>query len=402
MITYTEALQKCNDLVREISLEAEVVDITESTGRILAQNIYTDIPSPSFRTSTMDGLAIRYEAGIISWNILGIAGAGKEYPMVIEGSSSAIEIMTGAKVPDFTDTVIPLEDYELEGSTCKLNPEVKIKRGVNIREVGCEKQLGELVVSLGKKITPKVISVLAACGKKKVSVQRKIKVGLLTTGDELVDIDAPLSEGKIRGTNSYFLNSALSQIGCEVVDYGAIIDDITLLHGSIKSILNTEIDILITSGAVSKGKYDYLPEVFSSCGVEEVFHGVRIKPGKPIFAGRYQSAKHNKIIFGLPGNPVSASVNFEIFIKPFVCGVYHLTNDEFFSAKMKIKFSKEDKKRHFVRAKVLVENGEIYVEPFLKQSSANLFDYADAECLIIVEEDITVLESGTTVKCIKI
>lgn len=312
MITFDEALQ--NVLEHSQNYGDESVELVDSHGRILAETIVADRDFPPFDRSTKDGIAIRFDA-INSQNqrfkISGIAQAGSPQLSLNDGSS-CIEVMTGAMVPKNADTVVMYEHTSKNEEAFIINEAVK--QGQNIHYQASDVKKGEVLLQPGIKITAAEIGVLATVGKAKVSVKKLPKVAVISTGNELVDVDKTPLPFQIRKSNSYSLVSLLENEKIKG-DIHHILDDPSAIKQTLKNLLK-DYDVLLLSGGVSKGKYDFLPEAFDSLGVEKVFHKVLQRPGKPFWFGKHES--YNTTVFSFPGNPVSTFVNYHLYFKPWL------------------------------------------------------------------------------------
>jgi molybdopterin molybdotransferase len=399
LLSYKESYDLIYREFNNLELQTETVLLEEALGRTLAEDIIADVNLPPFDNSAVDGLAIKYDSNIQEWQISGEVSAGNY--SVFEGSDSVL-IMTGAKLPPQFDTIIPLEDYSIFDNSAKLNDNVTLKKGMNIRPKASDVSESEIVVQKKVFLTPRNIAAIAACGKSELRVYKKIKIAILATGDELIPINEKPTDDKIRASNNYGLTFAVNDIHQEGINYGFINDDYEATKTKLMELLASDAEIILTTGGVSVGKFDYLKDIYSELGVKEIFWRAYIKPGKPIYFGKYYDGQRVKIIFGLPGNPVSCMVNFDVYIKPNIMMKYGLSEQIRIQAKLLNDIKKRDAKRHFVRASILQENSEYFVTSQLSQSSGNLAGFSKSNCLIELEEDIRNPAKGETVECILI
>lgn len=400
MKTYNEALELIKNEFGELFLHTEEIDLLDSVSRILAEDIIADVDLPPFDNSAMDGYAVRFSKEN-EWKIIGEISAGN-YSQFTIGKNDAVLITTGSKIPANTDTVIPIEDTVVVGNVIKLKADALYKRGMNIRTKGDDLRKGYVAVERFTKIDAKTTAVLASCGKAKVKVFSKLKAAILATGDELIPIhERPLSD-KLRVSNTYSIYAALTEMKHNPIMLGFIKDNKEIILNKIKAALELDIDILITTGGVSVGKYDFLKEIFEEAGVKEKFWKLNIKPGKPIYFGVYEKNEKRILVFGLPGNPVSSLVNFNIFIKPAIDHLFHQNYINQITAVLQVDLKKKDNKRHFSRGILYEENGEWKVISKFTQSSGNLVEMSRANCLIVMEEERENPLKGETVKCILI
>lgn len=400
MISYKEALALIYKEAEKINPGIEEVDLINSLNRIAAEDVYADVDIPPFDNSAMDGFAIKY-SGERQRKIIGEISAGNYKEFVIE-NNDAVGITTGSKIPEGADTVVPIEDVIIENEMLIIKEGVVFRKGSNVRPKGSDLLMNSITVSKYSNINPSVIATLASCGKEKIKVFKKLKAGILATGDELIPISEKPCGDKIRASNNYALESALYSIHQEPISCGFLNDDRKAISDKVRDILSTDIDIFITTGGVSVGKYDFLKEVFEESGVEKVFWKVNIKPGMPFYFGVYKAAKRTILVFGLPGNPVSTLVNFHIFIEPSIRKIFHQAEKEYYTAVLQNEIKKSDGKRHFSRGHFCNGTSGIEVKALGSQSSGNYFELAQANCLIITDEEKRNPQKGDTVKCILI
>lgn len=401
MIQYSEAVRIVKKEFSGIKLQTERVNILDSLNRVLAEDIYSDTPQPLFTNSAMDGYAVKYRTAVKKWKVIGEISAGK-FKNFKPGSNEAVMIMTGSRMPDFADTVIPVEHIILKGNEISLADGNEIKRNQNVRKSGEDISKGEKVLLKGQQIRPNHIQLAASCGKKQIKVYRKLKAGVLATGNELIDINNKPKGDKIRASNLYSLLGAVKQNEMEPVNLGIVKDEKSHIKSKIYNALNSDIDILLTSGGVSEGKYDFLPGIYNELGVKILFHKINIKPGKPMLFGIYKKMGKNVLIFGLPGNPVSCFVNYILFVRNIYYSVLQKENGFTLSAVMNESIKKKDSKRHFIRGILKEIGGVNYVTVSGNQSSANALGLSNANVLLEFPENLKEIKSGSVVECIKI
>jgi len=403
MISYSEANNIISEEFRNLSRNTKEVELLSSLNRILAEEVYSDINLPSFDNSAMDGYAIKFSEGKQKWKIIGEISAGN-YTSFSLTDETAIRIMTGGKLPENCTTVVPVEDVKVEDTFVELTNSIKFKEGLNIRRKGDDIKDGQLALEKNTIITSKHISAAAACGKKKLKVFDKLNIAVLATGDELIDIDEKPVGDKIRGSNLYSLLASINEMNMHPVNLGFVSDDKLELESKIKSALDNDIDILITTGGVSVGKYDYVPEIFEKLGVSIKFRKVNIKPGKPMIFGTFKKENHPVFIIGLPGNPVSSFVGFHLFVKNNIYKRFGVDSQNNFNANLLEDIRKNDDKRHFMRGlfRYNKELNKYFVEKLASQSSGNIVTTSKANCLIVLEEDKKIIEKDESVECIKI
>lgn len=310
MISVEDALAKVIGTANIIGVES--ISIHLAIGRTLAEDIYADRAMPPFDRVTMDGICIAYdsyESGQRIFPVESIAAAGSP-AVTLNDNNKCVEIMTGAPLAIGTDTVIRYEDLK------ELNGEFEIVesilRGKNVHAKGSDHSIGTVLLQKNNKIKAIDINVLASVGRSKVDVYRNPKVAVISSGDELVDIDQTPADYQIRKSNVYMLQSRLKELGVESKSYH-FKDDSDSIYRDMKSILDTY-DVLLMSGGVSKGKFDFIPEVLERLGFEKLFHKVAQRPGKPFWFGQ----KGEKKVFAFPGNPVSTLACFHKYFVPWL------------------------------------------------------------------------------------
>jgi molybdopterin molybdotransferase len=279
----------------------EVVPFESSLGRVLAENILADRDLPPFNRVTMDGIAIAYSAitkGITSFNIKATQAAGDE-PVNINEDTQCIEIMTGAALSAGVDTVIRYEDVDIKDSVAYLQVQ-EFSKEQNIHFKGKDKQQGDVVAPAGQVITPAIISLAASVGKHEILVKKLPKVMIISSGDELVDVTDTPSDYQIRRSNNYTIKAVLKQhsIDAEMLH---IPDDPAITKEQIAYCLQSY-DVILLSGGISMGKFDYIPKALEDLQVRKLFHKVQQRPGKPFWFGSHPDGA---LVFAFPGNPVA-------------------------------------------------------------------------------------------------
>lgn len=319
VVSIRDAGSKILDNFKDYNFEVEEVSILEATDRILAVDIVSDINVPEFNRSTVDGYAIQskdsHGASESVPSLLNIIGEVKigEVPHKAIRSGEAMYIPTGAMVPEGADGVVMIEHTEkLDDHSLMVYKPISFNE--NIIQKGDDIKKGEVALKKGRRINPEVVGVLAALGISKVKVYKKPRFYIISTGDEIIDIDEKLELGKIRDINSYALYSLITKLGGSVVGKSIVKDNYDLLKDEVEKAIALS-HIVLISGGSSVGTRDYTAKVINSLGGKGVFvHGISIKPGKPTIVGE----GGGKLIFGLPGHPVSSIIVFKAVVEPFV------------------------------------------------------------------------------------
>jgi molybdopterin molybdotransferase len=297
-------------------LGPESVPLTEATGRILRENVLTDRDAPPFHRVAMDGIAITHAAwlaGRRAFRVQGLQKAG-EPPMHLADPEACLEIMTGAVLPTASDAVIRYEDIRIADGMAILAEGLSIDAMHNVHLRGADQKEGEVILSAGLRLNATHIAALASVGKSTVTVTARPRIAILSTGDELVDVQEAVLPHQIRRSNSYAMRAALLERGFTDVSLLHVKDDRAALRSTIAEAL-AKSDVLLLSGGVSMGRFDLVPEILGELGVRNVFHKIMQKPGKPLWFGLTPDGRP---VFGLPGNPVSVLVCLVRYVLPFL------------------------------------------------------------------------------------
>ncbi|MFD2201400.1 molybdopterin molybdotransferase MoeA [Shivajiella indica] len=364
--------------------------LVESLGLFLAKDIQSPLDIPFFDNSAMDGYAI-------AWNdthpIRKLRRETKIRAGEMQGinleENEAIRIFTGAPVPKGADTIIPQEWVKLEGDHLSFDIE-KFVKGSNLRKQGAQNRAGDLIAKKGAAITPGMIGLLASVGIGNIPVFTPPSVGIILTGDELEDVGNPLEFGKVYDANGPVLQSYLYQFGIKHVELAKAVDDPIQLQKTIDAFINKH-DILIISGGISVGDFDYVKSGLEKAGVKELFYKVKQKPGKPLFVGQ----RSNQWIFALPGNPASTLTCFNQYVKPCLLNWIGKENpwEPLGYFPLDREFRKKQGLTFFLKAKI--KDGVLEILP--GQESFNLISFGSANCIAEVHEDVEHLSAGTKI-----
>lgn len=309
MITVKEARKILAE--KRISRRTKTLPIAKSVGMFCSKNIVSPISVPSFDNSAMDGYALAFDDLKSEMEISGEVKAGDSSINQLK-TGTAVRIFTGAPIPEGADTIVKQEIVTIQKGKFVVDPS-QVKQGEFVRKAGSQCQKGQEVLLSGTEISSGTVALLASLGIREVEVYDKPKVGVILTGDEVVDSDQELQLGQIYDANGPMLCTALLQLGIEVEFVEKVKDEAEALEDAIKSLLE-KVDILILSGGISVGDYDFVRPALQNLGVKELFYKVAQKPGKPLYAGTLGS----KTIFALPGNPSSSLSCFRIYVSPFI------------------------------------------------------------------------------------
>jgi molybdopterin molybdotransferase len=379
----------------------EYASISESLGRFIANDLLADIDQPSFDASAMDGIAVRYDPEIIKWKIISEAKAGISKIVQLNENDCAV-IMTGAEIPENADTVIPIELLDISNNIANLKPDAKIKKGDNIRFQGENLKSGQLSVSAFTCIKPANISSITASGFKNIPLIKKPKIGIFSTGEELIEPDCKPERGQVRATNLYAVEALCNDNGFVPNPYGLIPDEIEKIKSAMLQSIS-ENDIIITTGGASVGKFDFIKQVLNELNANIHFIHSNIKPGKPMIFATITIDKRKVPVFCLPGNPVSSFVNFTIYIKPILRKVFFQSNAvSFISAILDTDLKKKDNKTHFVLGKIIYDSAKVYFIPQGSNSSADMKSLSESDALGILPEETKFLNEGELISCMNL
>jgi len=312
MVTVAEAEQIILSEVKDYG--SEPVPFEQALGRILAEDIRADRDLPPCNRVTMDGIAISYaafETDVRSFSIIATIAAGSK-PTDIQEPNECVEIMTGAALPGTTDTVIRYEDVEINDGIAKLLTE-NIKKGQNIHTKGRDRKQSDVVAAANQLVTPALISMAASVGKSVLQVKKLPRVVIISTGDELVDVPETPTPYQVRRSNSYAMKSVLQLCSLQP-DLLHIPDEPTATKTELEKCLE-KYDVIIMSGGISMGKFDYVPQVLEELKVKRLFHKVKQRPGKPFWFGAHENGV---LVFAFPGNPVSAFMCLHRYFLPWL------------------------------------------------------------------------------------
>ncbi len=372
------SVKEAKDLIsKHITLLNPIsIDLAKASGHVLAKDVYAKYDIPAFSQSSMDGYALKFEDHEQELTLIGEMAAGTAIRITIqEGQTS--RIFTGAPLPEGADTVVMQEKITRKDGKITLQ-DPNLKPGLNVRDKGSEIKAGALAMEKGNLLSPAAIGFLAGIGINEVSVYPMPKISIIVTGKELQQPGKTLEFGQVYESNSYSLSAALKQEGIEQITIYEADDDLEIL----KKVLQTATansDVVLLTGGVSVGDYDFVIEAASHCGIKQIFHKVKQKPGKPLYFG----TKDHKLIFGLPGNPSSVLSCYYNYVLPSIKSLSHKSNSVMeVQAGLTQPYAKPAGLTHFLKGKY--ENG--LVTPLSAQESYRLSSFAQANCLICLNE----------------
>lgn len=378
------------------------VPLRDALGRVLAADVISPVSVPPHDNSAMDGYAVRHADlsadGDTRLTIVGQAFAGHGWAGEV-AAGQAVRIMTGAVMPAGADTIVIQETARLDGDTVIVPPGQKA--GQHRRRAGEDLHAGEPALRTGRLLRPADIGLAASLGIPELTVRRRVRVGVLSTGDEVMSIgDAP-REGGIYDSNRYTLTGMLTRLGCEVVDLGVARDTREGLSAALESAVG-EVDALITSGGVSVGEADFVREILASLG-EVTFWKIAMKPGRPMAFGTLGRGARSTLLFGLPGNPVATMVTFHFFARDALLtlmSVSPVTAPVHFAALSDTAMKKQPGRTEYQRGILELRDGQWHVAVTGAQGSGILRSMCDANCIIVLGDDCGNVAVGDAVHVI--
>lgn len=402
MISYTQAVELLEQ--NAVTVGSETINTIDSLERINCSDIYSPLDLPGFNNSAMDGFALRYTETL---------NASPDNPLVLMvsdtiaaevmaqksagGSMQCSEIMTGAAIPLGFDAVIPLEQVEeiINNDTRYIRLTAPVAEFDNVRFSGEDVKLATRILRAGQQIRACEIMLLLALGISQVTVYKPLTLAIASSGNEISDNYATeLRYGEIYNSNSPLLCN-LAAAKCYSARYAGILNDES--KSLIDFISNSSEQILITTGAVSKGKWDFIPQTLRELGAEIIFHSVAIRPGKPILFARL---KDGRFFFGLPGNPVSSIVGWRFFALPLFYLMWRKEREVPIKLKLQGNFNKSHKLRQFLKAEMLIKNGEAFACISKEQESFKIKALTDSNIWAIAEESQHKIAEGEMINAV--
>jgi molybdopterin molybdotransferase len=403
LLSVDEARERILSQVQPVT--AATLPLIECANRVLAQDIAATTDLPPFDNSSMDGFAIRVadvaEAEVASPRSLRVVAdipAGVS-PTISLTNGEAARIMTGAQLPHGADAVVPVEDTNFSnreaGSVAPENVLIRssVSKGANVRPRGMDIHQGEIVLQKGRILKPQDLGLLAMLGYATVAVHQKPRVALFSSGSELLEVSAPLEPGKIRDSNSYTIAALIEDAGAAVMRLGVAKDDRESVKALLEKAVDLRADLIVSSAGVSVGAFDFVKAVIEANGTMD-FWRVNMRPGKPLAFGEYKNIR----FIGLPGNPVSAFVGFEVFVR---ATIQRLSGSETRGRQtVSVRSAGQidsDGRESYLRATVDEEEGELVAHLTGHQGSGNLHSLVQANALLIIPAGVKCVPAGQQV-----
>ena len=389
MINYQKAIKIINKVY--LNLPHEKISISDSLNRVCAKNILSPSANPLANNTAFDGFAVLAKETkglskkkVKKFKILKTIGAGDNPKINNYLKNSSVEIMTGGIVPKPFDSIIPVEKikyYPSERKPTHIVVDHEVKKFSFIRFAGEDYNLKDVVIKRGELIQPKHIMALTTLGIRNLYVKKKPKIIFFGTGDEIVDYKKKnISNWQVRNSNNHYFTSFGKSLHYQIIDGGVIKDsEQRKLKEKLKKSLKSDIDIFVTSGAISAGKFDFIPKLINELSFKTYFKGVSIKPGRPIMLAKFN--RKEKLFFGLPGNPISCAAGFRFFVYPLLRNSLGMLKEKKFKAKLINKYSKRKNFTHFARCLININAkglGELKV--LQGQQSHRIESFVKANC----------------------
>ena len=406
MISYKEAKKIL--LKSNIKIKKETIDSINSLNRVCAKDIYSPVNYPAGNNTAFDGYAINSKDTIYlnkkkskKFKILKTIAAGDNPKIKNVKKFQTVEVMTGAIINKPFDTVIPIEQIQFYPNFKNkkyILVNKRIKKNEYIRYLGSDYKKKELVVKKGTLIQSSHILVFKSLGIKKIDVKAKPNILFFSTGNEISD-KQKIDNWQVRNSNSYYIKSLSNNFLFNFIDGGILRDnDEKIFKKLINKNIESKIDIIITSGAVSAGRFDFVPRVIKKFKLSNFFKDVAIRPGKPVLFAKFKSKE--KVFFGLPGNPISSAACFRFFVYPFLSNILNINEENPFKARLKNKFVKKKNFTRFIKGKLTsTNNGNLQIEILQGQESFRLKPFVKSNVWGVFKAGQSVFKKEQLIEC---
>jgi len=403
MINYSQAKKIL--IKSKIKIKNELINPSNSVNRINVLDIYCTVNYPAGTNAAFDGFAINSkDTNKLNKNnpqkfkILKTISAGDNPKLNTIKKYETVEVMTGALIPKGFDTIIPIEKIIFHSNNKYININNKIKKNQHIRYTGSDYKKKDLIIKKGTIIQPPHILAFKTLGIGKIKVKKKPNILFFSTGNEISNNKNTVN-WKVRNSNSHYIKSLSNNFLFNFVDGGILRDkDEKLFEKQIEKSINSKIDIIITSGAVSAGKHDFVPSVVKKFNLSNFFKGVSIRPGKPILFAKLKNTE--KAIFGLPGNPISSSACFRFFVYPYLLNILGVKREKPFKAKLKNEYFKSKKIIRFIKARLTSTNdGKLQLQALKGQESFRIKSFVEANVWGLFKDGQSKFKKGELIDC---
>ena len=406
MIRYTKAKKIL--IKSKIKIKNELIESSKSLNRINASDIYSPVNYPAGTNAAFDGFAINSKEtknlnknNSQNFKILKTISAGDNPKLSKVKKFDAVEVMTGALIPKFFDTVVPIEKiifYPNNKVKKYITISKKIKKNQHIRYVGSDYKKKDLIIKKGTIIQASQVMAFKTLGIKNIKVKKKPNILFFSTGNEISN-NIKIHNWKVRNSNSHYIKSLSNNFLFNFIDGGILRDkDEKFFEKKIHKNIKSKINIIITSGAVSAGKHDFIPLIIKKFNLSNFFKGVFIRPGKPILFAKLK--KIEKVIFGLPGNPISSSACFRFFVYPYLLNILGVRNEKPFMAKLKDNYSKKRNLTKFLKAKLTsTNNGILEIQVLKGQESFRVKSFVESNVWGLFKDGKAKFRKGELIEC---
>ena len=403
MINYKKAK---NILMKsKIKIKDELIDASKSINRINVLDIYCSVNYPAGTNAAFDGFAINSKETIKlnkknfkEFKILKTIAAGDNPRLIKIKKFQTVEVMTGALIPRFFDTIIPIEKIAFNKNKKNILIDEKIKKNQHIRYAGSDYKKNDLIINKGTIIQPSHILAFKTLGVKNIKVKKKPNILFFSTGNEISN-SIDVANWKVRNSNSHYIKSLSNNFLFNYIDGGILRDkDEHFFKKQIDKNFKSKIDIIVTSGAVSAGKHDFVPPVVKVFSLSNFFKGVAIRPGKPMLFAKFK--KFEKAIFGLPGNPISSSACFRFFVYPYLMNILGIKSEKPFKAKLKNSFYKRKNFTRFLKARLTSTNdGKLEIQVLKGQESFRIKSFVESNVWGLFKYGQSNFKKGELIDC---
>jgi molybdopterin molybdotransferase len=403
MINYNQAKKIL--IKSKIKIKDELINSSKSINRVNVLDIYSTVNYPAGTNAAFDGFAINSKDtnklnknNSQNFKILKTISAGDNPKLNKVKKYETVEIMTGALIPKGFDTIIPIEKIIFHSNNKYISINSKIKKNQHIRYAGSDYKKKDLIVKKGTIIQPSHILAFKTLGITNIKVKKKPNILFFSTGNEISN-NKNIVNWKVRNSNSHYIKSLSNNFLFNFVDGGILRDkDEKLFKKQIGKSINSKIDIIITSGAVSAGKYDFVPSVVKKFKLSNFFKGISIRPGKPILFAKLKNAE--KAIFGLPGNPISSSACFRFFVYPYLLNILGIKIEKPFKARLKNDYSKNKNIIRFIKARLTSTNdGKLELQALSGQESFRIKSFVEANIWGLFKDGQSKFKKGELIDC---
>jgi len=403
MINYNQAKKIL--IKSKIKIKDEFIDPSKSINRVSVLDIYSTVNYPAGTNAAFDGFAINSKDtnklnknNSQNFKILKTVSAGDNPRLNKVKKYETVEVMTGALIPKGFDTIIPIEKIIFRSNNKYISINSKIKKNQHIRYAGSDYKKNDLIVKKGTIIQPSHILAFKTLGVTTIKVKKVPNILFFSTGNEISN-NKNIVNWKVRNSNSHYIKSLSNNFLFNYIDGGILRDkDESLFKKQIEKSIKSKIDIIITSGAVSAGKHDFVPSVVKKFNLSNFFKGVSIRPGKPILFAKLKGL--DKAIFGLPGNPISSSACFRFFVYPYLLNILGIKSEKPFKAKLKNDYSKNKKIIRFIKARLTSTNdGKLELQALKGQESFRIKSFVEANVWGLFKDGQSKFKKGELIDC---